>query len=165
LERDRQNERQALLGTLLAIQTELFVLKTDRLDPLQKRLKEHPPGMFPTSTAQQNYFNVYDSNAAALAKIDDPQLLNKIVSVYGHAKGLVDAMNFNYRRFEAANRLILTEGKGPDSQEVKNVIVELTGLRTGIENGLETLHRGVDELLAGIPKYLEELASNKNADQ
>jgi hypothetical protein len=32
---------------------------------------------------------------------------------FWHAKGPVDAMNSNYHRFETANGLILTPGKGP----------------------------------------------------
>jgi len=69
--RDRQTERQALLAILQAILAELETLKTDCLDPLRGQLKKSPPGVHATAPVLQNRCSVYESNAAALGKIDN----------------------------------------------------------------------------------------------
>ena len=87
-ERDRQTEKQALTGTLRAIQAEVLVLRADFLMPLWDRLKAAEPGPFPTMPVQKNFFVVFESNAAALGRIRDPNLITNIASVYGQAKFL-----------------------------------------------------------------------------
>src|ERR1700738_1699785 len=51
----------------------------------------------------ENFFIVYESNAG---RIGDAKLLAKIVSVYGQAKGLNDALNFNHARVRFGSALI-----------------------------------------------------------
>jgi hypothetical protein len=60
-ERDRQTERQALTGTLRAIQAEVLVLRADFLMPLWDLLKAAEPGPFPTMPVQKNFFVVFES--------------------------------------------------------------------------------------------------------
>ena len=57
-ERDRQTERQALTGTLRAIQAEVLVLRADFLMPLPlwDLLKAAEPGPFPSMPVQKNFF-------------------------------------------------------------------------------------------------------------
>ena len=100
-ERDRETEREALCGTLRAIQAELKSLKSDNLEPFKKRLTARPLGAFGTKTAHENYFSVFESNAALLGKIEEAELITRIVSVYGQAKGFID--NINCKR--PANRI------------------------------------------------------------
>ena len=72
--------------------------------------------MLHTKQIDQNHFTVFESNAGLLGRIDDEQLLKQIVSVYGQSKGLVDALNFNVRRFEYANSIALQEGTDVSGQ-------------------------------------------------
>jgi hypothetical protein len=106
--RDRQTERRALLAILQAILAELETLKADNLDPLQKQLKGSPRGVHHTPPVLQNRCSVYESNAAALGKIDDPELLKRIVRVYGQIKALLDQVNLNYQRFVAYYDILRT---------------------------------------------------------
>jgi hypothetical protein len=55
-----------------------------------------------------------------LPGVEPKELMSNRAGLFGysdiafwHAKGPVDAMNSNYHRFETANGLILTPGKGP----------------------------------------------------
>jgi hypothetical protein len=99
-----------------------------------------------------NYFTVFEPNAGLLGRIDDEQLLKKIVSVYGQSKGLVDAMNFNFWRFEYANSIALQEGA--ESTKIALLDNELTDLASGLQNGMNILLPEVTELLEKISKYL-----------
>jgi hypothetical protein len=49
---------------------------------------------------------VFDSNAAALEKVNDPEnpeLLGKIVTIYSAARSLLDSINYNNQRYQAWN--------------------------------------------------------------
>jgi hypothetical protein len=98
-ERDREIEQQALVGTLRAIEAELTVHKR-ALEHLSDRVKK-TPAEWPLATmpVDQNFFIVYEATAASLGKIDNQDLLAEIVRVYGQAKGLEGALNFNHQRF------------------------------------------------------------------
>jgi hypothetical protein len=63
---------------------------------------------------QKNFFVVFESNADALGRIRDPNLITKIVSVYGQAKGLNDALNFNHARSQVWANLDVAR-KGADA--------------------------------------------------
>jgi hypothetical protein len=45
----------------------------------------------------RNYFAVFESNAAMLGKIDDHDLREKIIRVYGSAKSFFDHLNYYSR--------------------------------------------------------------------
>ena len=173
--RDRQTERQALLAILQAILAELETLKTDCLDPLRGQLKKSPPGVHATAPVLQNRCSVYESNAAALGKIDNSELLKKIVSVYGQIKGLLDQMNLNYQRFVANTNLLqlrantdllrtqqhiqTTGWQAPiaivETPEVQVAIAELTEIRENMERGLGTLMDNLDPLLEDLRNYIK----------
>ena len=149
-QRDVEAEQRAVRGTLQAIATELKVLKVDSFDRLEKTLKERaqtraqPP--LPTTLAEQNRTIVFESNAEILGKIDDHQLRQKIIRVYGLVKGLIDNLNANTREFDRWRSL---PDSHPEKQSVTNV---LALLEEGLGNRSAVLQRELDELL----KELEE---------
>ena len=151
-ERDRETEREALCGTLRAIQAELKSLKSDNLEPFKKRLTARPLGAFGTKTAHENYFSVFESNAALLGKIEEAELITRNVIVYGQAQGFIENIKFNSRRFEFLNKIALEEG--PESQKLKYLNAELDALAKDMEQGLGILVVSVDELLGLIDGYL-----------
>jgi hypothetical protein len=155
--RDRQTEREALIGTLRAIQAELLVLRADCLQPLSRRLKATVPGPFLTMPVQENFFIVYESNAGALGRIGDPKLVAEIVRVYGQAKGLNDALNFNHTRCQVWANLDAAH-KGAETQPSDTLAAlekELGHIRAGIDRGLRTLLEDSDRLCADIEAYLD----------
>jgi hypothetical protein len=168
-ERDREIEQQALAGTLRAIEAELKVHR-NALDPLSGLLQRTPPG-FPLATMpiDQNFFIVYQANAAALGKIDSQDLLAEIVRVYGQAKGLEDALNFNHQRCAQWADLqdTLPEAEGSQSgqdkrlrEEFNNLTSELVAIRGKIDRDLQTLLLDLNQLLGNLRVYL---ASQKKA--
>jgi hypothetical protein len=156
-ERDREIEQQALAGTLRAIRAELLVLRADCLQPLWNRLKAAVPGPFPTMPVQENFFIVYESNAGLIGKIDNQTLLTTIVSVYGQAKGLNDAMNFNHLRcstwinLQAAQQ---ADKRTTSVEQFANIEQELTLIRAGIDRGLGLLLEDSQKLCAQIEAHL-----------
>ena len=99
--RDRETERAATCAILRAVRAELNTFHENFLIKLEEIFKGRdaanidartPLGIAPL---RQNYFVVFDSNAAALGKIEDPKLLEKMVRDYAAAKSLLDAINHN----------------------------------------------------------------------
>jgi hypothetical protein len=107
--RDRETEREAVKAVLRAIKAELKTYNEEALIRLEEIFKTRadspieavkPLGIPPL---KQNYFIVFDSNAAALGKIHDPsnpELLGKIVTTYSAARNLLDSVNYNNQRYQ-----------------------------------------------------------------
>jgi hypothetical protein len=112
-QRDVETERRAINSSLLAIGTELTVLKADFLDRLQEvydRSEDwHERGFQIRGPLSRNYFAVFQSNAAMLGKIDDKDLREKIIRVYGSAKSLFDYLNYYSRQSDTAKEAKLGE--------------------------------------------------------
>ena len=161
-ERDRQAERRALTGTLRAIQAEVLVLRADFLMPLWDRLKATEPGPFPSMPVQKNFFVVFESNGDALGRIRDPNLITKIISVYGQAKFLNDALNFNHARCQVWANLDVAR-KGADaasSDQLTNLERKLSLIRAGIDRGLGILLVDSKQLCAQIETYVASQAKS-----
>jgi hypothetical protein len=162
-QRDQEIEQQALAGTLGAIEAELKVHK-DALEPLLDLLNKTPAGLpLATMPIDQNFFIVYEANAAALGRIDNPDLLAEIVRVYGQAKGLEDALNFNHQRCALWDNLQDTLAE-PDSvqngqntrlrQRLDNLTSELVAIKGKINRDLQTLLLDLNQLLGNLRNYL-----------
>jgi hypothetical protein len=117
----------------------------------------------------QNFFIVYEANAAALGRIDNPVLLVEIVRVYGQAKGLEGALNFNHERCLLWANLQDTlpepdsaqDGQNPRLREkFNNLTSELVAIRGKIDRDLQTLLLDLNQVLGNLVAYL---ASQKNA--
>lgn len=121
-QRDLQTEQRTLNNILRSIAAELSVLKTSNFDELEKKIKQqsenrkqaqknnlNPPPPLAMKLTEQNYFIVFESNAAALGRIDDKSLREDIINVYGHAKGLVDHLNAIGRDFQIWRHLSDTD--------------------------------------------------------
>jgi hypothetical protein len=156
--RDLQADRRAVNGILRSIAAELQVLKRVNFQTIQNSLNErearqklNPQKLSPFAMvrSEQNYFVVFESNAAALGGINDEKLREDIIRVYGLAKGLVDLLNANSRNFEIWRSL--QEG----THEKPLTASMLERLEIVIRNGLNDVQRELDELLKKIERYLD----------
>src|SRR5260221_1431006 len=160
-QRDLQTEQRILNNILRSIAAELKVLKTGNFDDLEKKIKQqsknreqaqknnlNPPPPLAMKLTEQNYFIVFESNAAALGRIDDKNLREDIIKVYGNAKGLVDHLNTMGREFQIYRHLSDTD---PKKQVVAGM---LTTLEDQLLNGLTKLQEEVGTLLKKIEQYL-----------
>jgi hypothetical protein len=108
----KRAEKRAVGATLKALTAELLVIEQNFLKPLVKtlqdlqNLRDTKGGFFQNvrplqlTPSDQTYFTVFDSNASMLGRINNDQLLQDIVRVYGNAKGLFDYLNANPRLYE-----------------------------------------------------------------
>ena len=104
-QRDRETEREAIEGTLQAIETEVDVFKLKYVDALKVLFKEPNPQAPPADPiaiprSSQSLFGVFDSNAAMLGRITDAALRRKIVGVYVGLKLMVDNVNHYTERHQ-----------------------------------------------------------------
>jgi hypothetical protein len=99
--------------------------------------------------SEQNYFIVFESNAALLGGINDEKLRENIVRVYGDAKGLVDLLNAHSRNFEIWRSL--QEG----TYEKPLTARMLEESEATIRHGLNDIQLDLDELLKKIEEYLK----------
>ena len=160
-QRDQETERRAVNGTLQAIATELKILKSDCLDPLEKRLKElvrqreearknrlnEPPPLAMIRT-EENRVTVFESNAGMLGKIENRELREKIVRVYGLNAGLLDSLNACARDFERWRSL---HSADPEKSIIGTMLEDF---QIWILNGLGDLQGELAELLPKIEKYI-----------
>lgn len=159
-QRDLETGQRATNNILQLISAELTVLKTSNFDPLEQRIKQqrkareelrknnlNPPPPLAMTLTEQNYFTVFESNAAALGGIDDKNLHEDIIEVHGHAKGLVDHLNAMGREFQIWRHLSDTD---PKKQLVADMFV---GLEDGLFNGLTDLQGQLAPLLRKIDQY------------
>jgi len=165
----QETERRAVNGILRSIAAELQVLKCDTFHPLQNaqnkryetqemlrqemlREKNMTQKYLPSATvvpSEQNYFIVFESNAAALGGINDEKLREEIIRVYGRAKGLVDLLNAHSRNF----KLWCGLQEGTHEKPLPAGILEES--ETAIRTRLNAIEPELDELLVKIEKYLD----------
>ena len=112
-QRDVEAERRTTNSALQAIGTELTVLKHDFLDRLQQVYDEPEEDRergFPIrGPLSRNYFAVFESSAAMLGKIDNNDLRENIIRVYGSAKSLFDYLNYYSRQSDTGKDAKLEE--------------------------------------------------------
>jgi hypothetical protein len=163
LQRDaaRRAEERSVDGTLKALMMELAAIKHDFLQPLQDTLRKQeddrvtlrelqrnvsPMQLTPT---EQNYFTVFDSNSSVLGRINDEQLLQDIVRVYGNAKGLFDYLNANPRLHEKWSNF--PQG----SEEKRRAARDLDDLEEHIRRNAAELETLVTKVADDIKRSLE----------
>lgn len=161
-QRDMEIEQRAVKGTLQAIAAELKILKADMLDPLEEILIERPrvreetrknnindPLPLAMSNSEQNRFIVFESNAAALGRINDEKLREHFIRVSGLARGVLDCLNTHAQKYEYGDSL---HDVNPKKSTIGTMPqnVEIT-----LQNGLSDLQRELGELLPKIEKYLD----------
>jgi len=108
-QRDLEAELRTINSTLQAIGTELTVLKADFLDRLQEAYDGRQFGFEIRGPLSRNYFAVFESNAAMLGKIDDKDLREKIIRVYGSTKSLFDYLNYYSQKSDTEKNARLEE--------------------------------------------------------
>ena len=152
--RDRKTERQAVTATLEAMEAELEAFQKGVLDELsgifkdwdQKWLAQVPINLPPVN---QNYFTVFESNAATIGRIKDPQLRQSMVNVYSTAKGLVDAVSYNTQKYWIWERLRCVPNASATEEATDDLIRWANSIRTQVGK-LQTV---VPELLSRIEDY------------
>jgi hypothetical protein len=123
--RDVEAERRTINSTLQAIATELTVLKADFLDRLQQvydaRENRRARGFQIRGPLSRNYFAVFESTAAMLGKIDDNDLREKIIRVYGSAKSLFDHLNYYSRQSDIEKDAKLEELEEKIREQIEDI--------------------------------------------
>jgi hypothetical protein len=161
---EHEAERQALRGTLKAIKAELEVYQSENLNAVAKIFAEREEkgklsgGVRPPLTlapVNHNLFIVFESNTAALGRIENDELRRKIIITYGQARALVDWVNFAGRRFEFGNQLILERKVKSDDPELQFIHAELSQIADTIQNGFNKHQSEVSKIIAEIAKYLD----------
>jgi hypothetical protein len=95
---------------------------------------------------------VFDSSAAALGRIEDNTLRQKIIDVYHRAKGFVDFANHQNQQYQEWDRL----RRGPQAHISQQLLPELQRwVDEVIRGNLSRLQALVPELLEDIEKYLK----------
>jgi hypothetical protein len=157
-------ERRTIDATLRAIAAELQVLKDENFRTLQNALNERyeteeilreksmSREYFPSAivSSEQNYFTVFESNAAALGGINDEKLRENIIRTYGHAKGLIDLLNAHSREFDLWRNLKDGTYEKPRTADI------LKRFENTIRDGLNSIQCELEELLTKIEKYLDQ---------
>lgn len=152
--RDRKTEHQAVTATLEAMEAELEAFQKGVLDELSGIFKDWDQkwlGQVPINlpSVNQNYFTVFESNAATIGRIKDPQLRQNVVNVYSTAKGLVDAVTYSTQKYwiwERLRRVANTSG----SQEATDDLIRWANV---IRVQVGKLQTAVPELLNRIEDY------------
>jgi hypothetical protein len=91
-------------------------------------------------------------------------LLVEIVRVYGQAKGLEDALNFNHQRSVLWGNLLESDipqdtQKTRLRERLENLTIELVEIKGNIDRDLQTLLLDLNQVLSNLRAYL---ASQKN---
>lgn len=97
LEKDDRREEYQIEGFLKSVYVEIKVLWERYSTTMGKQVESLNEGKalliyYPLT---QDYFTIYNSNAALIGKIENDQLRSSIVSTYTKAKGLVDSYKMN----------------------------------------------------------------------
>jgi hypothetical protein len=150
--RDEGSERRTVEGTLRAVSAELKVLKAETLDDLHKTLKvraEHRDfAPLEMTSAKQNRVTVFQSNAHMLGRINDDNIREQIVRVYGLIIVFFDYANMMAHDYELWRSL----RNQPD--ENRELLNKLKILESHLQKGTEALQSEIPQLLDRIDKYL-----------
>ena len=157
--RDQEAEREAVKAVLRAINAELKTFNEKALIRLEEIFKARADSPIETlkplgiAPLKQNYFIVFDSNAAALGKINDPinpELLGNIVTTYSAARSLLDSINYNNQRYQDWERLT----RVPGTPELHAMTENLKDFADEIRASVVKLQTNVTNLVAQIEKYV-----------
>lgn len=158
-DRDRETEIGAVKAILHAVKAKLKTFHNICLIQLEEIFKarentieaRQPLAIAPL---KQNYFIVFDSNAAALGKIMDPknpELLGTIVTTYSAARSLLDSINYNNQRYQVWEPLSRQIG----TPEYHAMTENLNNFADSIRTSALKLQTYVTDLIAQIDKYLD----------
>jgi hypothetical protein len=156
--RDREAESEAVKSVLRAIKAELKTFNEKALVRLEKIFEARENSIdvqkpLAIAPLKQNYFIVFDSNAAALGKINDPinpELLGNIVTTYSAARSLLDSINYNNQRYQDWERLT----RVPGTPELHAMTENLKDFADEIRASGVKLQTNVTNLVAQIEKYV-----------
>jgi hypothetical protein len=109
----------------------------------------HPPPFEAMQNTAMNRFTVFESYTDMLEKIDDDQLREKIIMVYGRVKGFIDLLNADARGFEHWRSL-------PDDDPHKQIVAGvLVHMQVQLRNTLAVLPGALNEVRKELKKYLD----------
>jgi hypothetical protein len=151
-QRDEETERRTVEGALRAIAAELRVLKTDTLDPLNETLEESAKssgsGPLMMRRVEQDHAAVFRSNAHLLGRVNDNDLREQIIRVYGIVGGAMDYANTMAKDYELWRSL---RGQPDENRELLD---KLRILESHLRKGVQVLQSDIPKLLDRIDKYL-----------
>jgi hypothetical protein len=160
-QRDLEIEERVVKGTLQAMATELKLFKEHALDPLDRVLAELsvareeakkrrmlPPDPLVKNPIEQNYFIIFESNAAILGRINAEQLRKEILRVYNFGRDLVDRLNATSPEYQRWRNLSYADSTKETSANM------LMGFEDGIRNAVSILKRDIPDVLSKIEKYV-----------
>jgi hypothetical protein len=100
-QRERTAERERVIGVLHAIREELIQLWLMMAEDIAKPIETLDPKkkLLPYWPCYQSYFSIFDSNAAAIGRIENETLRTNLVRTFMLAKRLIDQYQ-NYNRIE-----------------------------------------------------------------
>src|SRR5262249_48832070 len=139
-------ERRTLEGTLRAIAAELKVLKADFFDPLDKELKDrarcNASGALQITRVEQNRVKVFQSNAHLLARINNDELREQIVRVYGLIGGLFDYANTMAQDYD---HLLSLGVSHPNENQILRA--KLKELESHVRDGMQVIQGDISRAL------------------
>jgi hypothetical protein len=160
-EADRQTEREEVKAVLQAFAAELksfekgFVHGLDEAfgnwekEPYRRQVPLNLPPV------NQNYFTVYDGNGVALGRIVGAELREKIIGTYSQAKSVIDAVNYNNKRYLEWDRV--RHGVGHDPSRSQQIAPDL--IKWADETIRERIKR-VKEVLPGLLADIERYSAS-----
>jgi hypothetical protein len=101
------NQKAAIHGVLLGLRAEietLWEIYSAEFGSALEELKEGEPFLY-HYPLHQNYFTVYESNAALFGQIPDDKLRKTIITTYLRGRGLIDSHLYNNHLIEGHLRL------------------------------------------------------------
>lgn len=97
----------------------------------------------------QDYFTIYNSNAASIGRLDDDVLRRAIVTTYNKCKKVVDGFIYNNLLFQDYRREMMHADDGePDQRRVQARLQELKDYAEIIRKDHFELKRYMEELLS-----------------
>ena len=124
LKLQEQNQKDLIRGFLLGIQTEiqalLFMYQLEFGTSELETLEEGMPFLYyyPTS---QNYFTVFENNAALVGQIPDDELRDLIIKIYLCARSVINTHIYNNALIEKRNDLLILQSHTKNSTLQKRI--------------------------------------------
>lgn len=148
---EARQEQKNLQNLLDSLGVELYALWSMHEKRIGHFLQNMGPGepflyYYPLS---QNYFVIYDGNAAQIGQIADKNLREEIVFTYNKCKKVVDGLNYNNTLFQDWRQLVQrSDESAHDKAEIANKYKELCDYGSQIKADHEELKLHVDQLLS-----------------
>lgn len=117
------NEKRKIKALLQAFHDELQTLWGLYMKAVGTKLEEHEddkPFLF-FWTVYQDYFTVFNSNAAYIGEIEDETLRKTIIVAYNQARAVLDSFQVHNKTFADYERLLLQVSQVGTNEQIQNI--------------------------------------------